>query len=89
MPAHPCAPAKGRAHTFESIFGTRADEPKRKHRRSFGLFFGVLPYPLVDGEQRGPLETLSTLGAAVGSLPGVIPHVVLEPRRPFEGFSAL
>lgn len=50
---------------------------------------GQKPYPLMDGKQRRPLEALSTLGAAVGPLPSVIPHVVLQPRRTFEGFSAL
>lgn len=34
-------------------------------------------YPLMDGEQRGPLEALATLGAAVRPLPSVVPHVVL------------
>lgn len=35
-------------------------------------------HPLVDGEERGSLEGLPTLGAAVRSFPSVVPHVVLQ-----------
>ena len=46
-------------------------------------------YPLVDGEERGPLEGLPTLGTAIGSFPGVVPHVVLQARRALKGFTTL
>lgn len=36
-------------------------------------------YSLMDREQRRPLETLSTLSAAIGPFASVISHVVLQP----------
>lgn len=47
------------------------------------------PYSLMDREQRRPLETFSTLSAAIRPFASVIPHMVLQSRGTLKGFSTL